>query len=89
LRTLRASLPCNKHVVPGDPQPLEIASGVRFGTSAVTTRGLRRKEVAAVATWIAELLEGLAAGSDNAVIEQVIREKVTELAQGFPIYAAN
>jgi len=32
-----ARLPCNKHLVPGDPRPLEIASGVRFGTSAVTT----------------------------------------------------
>ena len=84
-----AGLPCNKQLVPGDPQPLAIASGVRFGTSAVTTRGLRRKEVAAVATWIAELLEGLAAGSDNAVVEQVIREKVTELGERFPIYATN
>jgi glycine hydroxymethyltransferase len=84
-----AGLPCNKQLVPGDPRPLAIASGVRFGTSAVTTRGLRRKEVAAVATWIAELLEGLAAGSDNAVVEQVIREKVTELAERFPIYATN
>jgi glycine hydroxymethyltransferase len=84
-----AGLPCNKHLVPGDPRPLEIASGVRFGTSAVTTRGLRSKEVAALATWIAELLDGLAADSDNAVIEHVIREKLTELARAFPIYATN
>jgi glycine hydroxymethyltransferase len=82
-----AGLPCNKHLVPGDPRPLEIASGVRFGTSAITTRGLRSKEVAALATWIAELLDGLAADSDNAVIEHVIREKVTGLARAFPIYA--
>jgi glycine hydroxymethyltransferase len=81
-----AGLPCNKHPVPGDPRPLEIASGVRFGTSAATTRGLRGKEVAVVAAWIAELLDGLAANGDNAIVEQVIREKVAELADGFPIY---
>jgi glycine hydroxymethyltransferase len=87
IRHPHAGLPCNKHLVPGDPRPLEIASGVRFGTSAVTTRGLRRKEVAALATWIVELLEGLAADNDNAVIERVIHQKVTELARAFPIYA--
>jgi glycine hydroxymethyltransferase len=82
-----AGLPCNKHLIPGDVQPLEITSGVRLGTSAVTTRGLRAAEIAAVADWIARLLEGLAAkGTNNAIIEERIRKKVTELAHQFPIY---
>jgi glycine hydroxymethyltransferase len=81
-----AGLPCNKNLVPGDPQPLEIGSGVRFGTSAVTTRGLTRTEITTVAGWVAELLDGLAANGDNALIEPTIREQVTELARHFPIY---
>jgi glycine hydroxymethyltransferase len=84
-----AGLPCNKHLVPGDPQPLEIGSGVRFGTSAVTTRGLTRMEVATVASWIAELLDGLAANRNNTLIEQTIREQVAGLAQQFPIDPTN
>jgi glycine/serine hydroxymethyltransferase len=83
-----AGLPWNKNLVPGDPQPLEIASGVRFGTSAVTTRGLTRTEIVTVASWIAEQLDGLAANGDNTLIEQTIREQVTGLAQQFPIYSS-
>jgi glycine hydroxymethyltransferase len=81
-----AGLPCNKHLIPGDAQPLEICSGIRFGTSAVTTRGLRQAEMATVAGWIADLLDELATSGDNRPLEQTIRDKVTELAQQFPIY---
>jgi glycine hydroxymethyltransferase len=81
-----AGLPCNKNLVPGDTQPLDVSSGIRFGTSAVTTRGLTRTEIATVAGWIAELLDGLAANGDNTLIEQTIREQVTGLARQFPIY---
>src|SRR5262249_37886112 len=81
-----AGIPCNKNLVPGDPQPLEIASGVRFGTSAVTTRGLGRVEIDAVAGWIADLLDMLAVDSDTGRLERKIRERVAELAERFPIY---
>src|SRR5262245_5457058 len=81
-----AGIPCNKNLVPGDPQPLEIGSGVRFGTSAVTTRGLGRVEIDAVAGWIADLLDMLAVDSDTGPLERKIREHVAELAERFPIY---
>jgi len=81
-----AGLPCNKQLIPGDHQPLEISSGIRFGTSAVTTRGLGASEITVVASWIAELLDGLATSEDNTRIEQTLRKRVTELAQEFPIY---
>ncbi len=84
-----AGLSCNKHLIPGDPQPLEISSGVRFGTSAVTTRGLRQAEITTMATWIADLLDSLATKGDTRRIEQTLRDRVTELAQQFPIYPPN
>ena len=81
-----AGLPCNKHLIPGDTQPLEISSGIRFGTSAVTTRGLRAAELREVGTWIADLLDALATDAEIMDIKWTIRKRVTELAQVFPIY---
>jgi glycine hydroxymethyltransferase len=82
-----AGLPCNKNLVPGDEQPLEVTSGVRFGTAAVTTRGLRRGEMLVLAELIADVLDGLRR-SDSSAIEQEVRAAVSELAEQFPIYAA-
>lgn len=81
-----AGLPCNKNLVPGDAQPFETTSGVRFGVSAVTTRGLRQAQLVAVAEWIADLLDALARNGDTTLIEQRTKESVSELAQRFPIY---
>jgi glycine hydroxymethyltransferase len=81
-----AGLPCNKNLIPGDAQPFETTSGVRFGVSAVTTRGLRPAHLVAVAEWIADLLDALASNGDTTVIEQRARESVSELAERFPIY---
>lgn len=81
-----AGLPCNKNLIPGDAQPLEITSGVRFGVSAVTTRGLTRTHMTEVAEWIADLLDALATDRGSTTIAQRIREKVAELAARFPIY---
>jgi glycine hydroxymethyltransferase len=69
-----AGLPCNKNLIPGDAQPFETTSGVRFGVSAVTTRGLRPAHLVAVAEWIADLLDALASNGDTTVIEQRARE---------------
>jgi glycine hydroxymethyltransferase len=81
-----AGLPCNRNLVPGDPQPLEVASGVRFGTSAVTTRGLRREEMLHVADLIADVLDSLASHRENAGTERRVRRAVTELARQIPLY---
>jgi glycine hydroxymethyltransferase len=81
-----AGLPCNKNLIPGDAQPFETTSGVRFGVSAVTTRGLTRAHLTRVAEWIADLLDALATNEDTTLIERRTREKVGELAERFPIY---
>jgi len=60
-----ANITVNKNAVPNDPRPPSIASGLRIGTPAVTTRGFREREVELVADLIAEVLE--AGGAEAAV----------------------
>lgn len=69
----------NKNAIPFDPQPPSIASGIRVGTPAVTTRGLREKEMLA----IAEMME--IALSDPAR-HQEIKARVREMCDQYPIY---
>jgi glycine hydroxymethyltransferase len=80
-------LPCNKNLVPGDPHDIRVTSGLRFGTSAVTTRGLRRRELLALAELIADLLDDLVANGLGAT-ETTVRAsaEVSALATRFPIY---
>jgi glycine hydroxymethyltransferase len=69
-------LPCNKNLIPADPQP------------AVTTRGLRRPELATLAALIADVLDDLAAGGGSTAVEERARTEVADLAERFPIYPA-
>jgi glycine hydroxymethyltransferase len=81
-------LPCNKNLIPGDPQPLKVTSGLRFGTSAVTTRGFCRAELELVGELIADALDDLAAGKEATTAAQSVRAEIAALASRFPIYAA-
>ena len=80
-----AGLTANKNSVPGDPQPPQTTSGLRFGTSAGTARGLNAAAFAQVGRWIADVLEALAAGHATTVAERVRRE-VDDLVAQHPIY---
>jgi len=68
---------CNKNGVPADPRPPKITSGVRLGTPAVTTRGLREEHMSRVAAWIDRTLEaglegeGVLKSANAAVLEEV------------------
>jgi glycine hydroxymethyltransferase len=80
-------LPCNKNLVPGDSEALEVTSGVRFGTSGVTTRGLRAPEVLRLGEVIADVLDDLAIGRDGTEeVATSARTTVAELASAFPLY---
>lgn len=82
-----AGLTCNKNAVPGDTRPPNVTSGLRFGVSAVTTRGFNAKELGATGEWIAEVIHGLAANPDSQrKCEAHVRHKVLSLCQRFPIY---
>jgi glycine hydroxymethyltransferase len=77
-----ANITVNKNAVPNDPRPPAIASGLRIGTPAVTTRGFREPEVLQVADWIIAVIEAEGAA---AVVERV-RGEVLALCQRFPVY---
>jgi glycine hydroxymethyltransferase len=78
-----AHITVNKNTIPFDPNPPMVASGVRLGSPAVTTRGMKETEMKQIAALIAEVL---AAPEDEAVRSNVIA-KVKELTARFPLYA--
>ncbi len=78
----RVDLTCNKNLIPFDQRPPMEASGVRFGTAAITTRGLGEPEMKRLATWVADVLEK---PEDEATLSRV-RGEVAEVAAAFPIY---
>jgi glycine hydroxymethyltransferase len=78
----RVSMTVNKNTIPFDQHPPLVASGVRLGTPAVTTRGMGETEMDAIATFIARVL---AAPEDESVARQV-RADVEALCRRFPLY---
>jgi glycine hydroxymethyltransferase len=79
----RAGITINKNSIPYDPLPPMKAGGIRMGTPAVTTRGMREPEMEKIAGWIAEVLNNL----NDAATEQRVRAEVAALAAQFPLYA--
>ncbi len=78
----RASITVNKNTIPYDQHPPMVASGIRLGTPAVTSRGMREAEMDRVAGFIARVL---AAPQDEAVL-QAVRADVKTLCRTFPLY---
>jgi len=79
----KAGITVNKNTIPYDTNPPLKASGIRIGTPALTTRGMREPEMRLIGAWIAKALEQR---SDDAALEGIRRE-VAELANLFPLYA--
>jgi len=77
-----AGITVNKNAIPFDPLPPRITSGIRIGTPAITTRGLREKDVEEVARYMCEALKN----PDNEKLHSSIREKVREICKKFPFY---
>jgi glycine hydroxymethyltransferase len=79
----KAGITVNKNTIPYDTNPPLKASGIRVGTPALTTRGMKEAEMVVIAAWIAKALEQR---NDDAALEKIRRE-VAELANRFPLYA--
>ena len=78
-----AGITVNKNAIPFDTNPPMKPSGIRIGTPALTTRGMKESEMRQVGRWMAEALNGR---TDAAVLHK-IRRQVLELADAFPLYA--
>jgi glycine hydroxymethyltransferase len=80
----KAGITVNKNAIPFDRNPPMVASGIRIGTPAVTTRGMREAEMATVAEFITRALK--TPEDDRAL--GTIRNEVEALCQKFPLYPA-
>ena len=78
----RANITVNKNSIPFDTNKPMNPSGIRVGTPAVTTRGMKEAEMRQIGRWIAEVLRN---STDEARIAEV-RRQVLELADQFPLY---
>lgn len=74
-----AGITVNKNAVPFDTKPPMVTSGIRIGTPAMTTRGMKEKEM----TYIAELIDRVLRNIDNEKIKQEVKNSVKKLCQNF------
>jgi glycine hydroxymethyltransferase len=77
----RARIVTNYNTVPGDPAPPFNPSGLRIGTPAITTRGMKEAEAEQIATFIHRIAEDI---DNDSVIEQISKE-VLLLCSQFPV----
>ncbi len=68
---------CNKNMVPDDPEPPTVTSGVRLGTAAMTTRGMGEAEMREISDIIVQATRGQTDG---------LRGRVASLTEAFPLY---
>ncbi|MBQ3438298.1 MAG: serine hydroxymethyltransferase, partial [Fusobacterium sp.] len=79
----KAGITCNKNAIPNDPEKPFITSGIRLGTPAITTRGMKEEEARLIARMIVDVLEN---PNDEVKIAKV-KAEVLKLVKKFPLYA--
>jgi glycine hydroxymethyltransferase len=78
----RAAITVNKNGIPFDTKGPQVTSGIRIGTPAVTTRGMKEGEMRLIASYIADVIENI----NNEKNIQAIAEKIKTLCAQFPLY---
>ena len=78
----QAGITVNKNAIPYDPRPPAVTSGIRIGTPAITTRGMKEKEMDIIAGFISEAFNN----TGNEKVLSRIKDDVRELCSQFPMY---
>jgi glycine hydroxymethyltransferase len=81
-----AHITVNKNSVPNDPRSAFVTSGLRLGSPASTTRGFKEAEMAQIASWIADVVDAMSAGTDVDATVAKVRAAVEKLCIRFPVY---
>ena len=77
-----AGITVNKNTVPNEKRSPFVTSGLRLGTPALTTRGMKEEEMTLIGNWIADILEK----PQNETLAAKVNEQVRELCKNYPIY---
>ncbi len=77
-----AGITCNKNAVPNDPRPPLVTSGIRIGTPAMTSRGMKEEEMRQIAEFIDRVLSDV----ENEALQKQVRAEVKEFCGKFPLY---
>ncbi len=75
-----ASIHCNKNMIPFDTRKAMVTSGIRLGTPAATTRGMKQPEFEQIGLWIASI----AHSPKDTALQETVRDEVLEMVQSFP-----
>ena len=75
-----ANITANKNAIPFDEQPIKLTSGMRFGSPAVTTRGMKEAEMEQIGNLIARLMD------EGEAAVPAVKEQVIALCERFPLY---
>lgn len=78
-----AGITVNKNVIPFDQNKPTTPSGIRIGTPALTTRGMKEAEMEAIGDWIADVLDKV----EDANVQARVKKEVERLCERFPLYA--
>jgi glycine hydroxymethyltransferase len=79
----RAGITVNKNTVPGETRSPFVTSGIRIGSPALTSRGMKEKEFELIASRIADVLDDI----DNEILHAEVKKELTALARQFVIYS--
>jgi glycine hydroxymethyltransferase len=77
-----AGITVNKNTIPGETRSPFVTSGLRIGTPALTSRGMKEAEMEAIGDWIADILEDW----QSVDLRRRVRARVREVCEAFPLY---